>query len=117
MLMWIGEKFYPTPADFSSEAAQAGVSKRISQIPKDLVVGETWVLLAHPKTCVKWTVGENGEQVANYTPGIFHAFIPQRIEYIVTGNETLEELESKVKRGITLVNVIPDTKAQMELVH
>ena len=36
-------------------------------------------------------------------PGIFHAFRPRAAEYVVKGSESEEELERKVKRGITLV--------------
>ena len=31
-----------TPEDWTKEAEEMGVSRRLSQIPKDLVVGETW---------------------------------------------------------------------------
>lgn len=37
-LLWVGEKFYKNASDFTQEAAQMGVSKRISTIPRDLVV-------------------------------------------------------------------------------
>jgi hypothetical protein len=106
-LMWIGEKFYKTPADFVKEGSMQGISKRLAQIPKDLIVGETWVMLAHPKAIKKMMATvEFGEQTAEYDPGIFQAFIPERIEYVVKGDESPEELEKLVKRGLTLVNVI-----------
>ena len=44
-----------------------------------------------------------------FKPGIFHAFRPSAIEYIVTGEETTEELEAMEKRGFTLVEVCRDT--------
>lgn len=119
-LMWVGEKFYPTPSKFTNEAALMGISKRIAQIPKELIVGETWVLLAHPKavlfsqTTTTQYPAAPGEP--EYLPGIFSAFVPQRIEYIVKGTETEEELDRMEKRGITLVNVIPakQTEAALE---
>ena len=43
-LLWCGEKFYSTPQDWSREAREQGVSRRISTVPNDFVVGETWVL-------------------------------------------------------------------------
>lgn len=46
-LLWVGGKFYRTPADFQAEAKRMGVSRRIPAVPKDFVLGETWVLLAH----------------------------------------------------------------------
>lgn len=48
-LLWIGEKFYKTPDDFIREAAEMGISRRISAIPRGFNVGRTWILLAHPK--------------------------------------------------------------------
>src|SRR3972149_2888123 len=47
-ILWVGERYY-TPEDFIAEARRYGVSKRIPQVPKKLKLGETWVLLAHPK--------------------------------------------------------------------
>lgn len=48
-LLWIGERFYKTPEDFIREANELGVSRRISAVPRGFKVGETWILLAHPK--------------------------------------------------------------------
>lgn len=109
-LMWVGTKYYPTPADFSKEASAMGVSKRISQVPKDFVVGETWIALAHPKAIVSYD--EKNEPV--FTPGIFRAFRPARIEYVVKETETKEELEALEKRGLTLVKVVP-SESQPEM--
>ena len=39
------------------------------------------------------------------TWGIFHAFKPSAIEYVVHGGESADELERLEKRGITLVDV------------
>ena len=50
-----------------------------------------------------------------YKKGIFSAFVPERIEYVVKGTESPDELENMAKRGITLVNVIRDKDAQLEL--
>lgn len=44
--MWVGEKFY-TIESFIEEAARIGISKRISQIPVDLVLGESRIYFAH----------------------------------------------------------------------
>lgn len=107
-LMWTGEKFYPTPASFMKEAHMQGISKRISAMPKEFVIGEDWVLLAHRKA-VK-TVGEDGD--FKMMPGIFAAFKPERIEYVCAGDETPEEIKRLEKRGLTLVKVIRDIDAQ-----
>lgn len=40
-----------------------------------------------------------------YIPAIFHAFKPDRIEYIVKGSETEDELDELERRGLTLVKL------------
>jgi len=110
-LLWVGEMFY-TPEQFTLEAMAKGISKRIATVPNGFVVGKTWILLAHIKA-VKKVVGMDPEPV--FVPGIFYAFCPQRIEYIVTGLETDEQLEAMEKRGITLINVIRDIDTQTKL--
>lgn len=50
-IMGVGEKYYPTPDDFMNEGVAQGISKRISQIPKDFELGNTLIYLAHPKAC------------------------------------------------------------------
>ena len=120
-LMWVGEKFYPHPSDFTKEADAMGVSKRIPKtatglpaLPKEFKVGETLVFFAHKKTiaticdcdgdkdCEKC----EGKRVF-YTPGVFRVQKLSRIEYVVTGTEDEEFLEKLEERGITLVNVKP----------
>jgi len=101
-LLWIGEKFYPTPDDWLKEANELGVSRRIAMIPKGFVVGSTWVFAAHRKTF------PDPRDPEKWTAGVFHVFRPARLEYIVKGNETEEELTSLEKRGCTLVRVIRD---------
>lgn len=46
LLLWIGRKHY-TPEAYLEESRRMGVSRRLSALPKGLVLGETWVLLAH----------------------------------------------------------------------
>lgn len=46
-LLWIGQEHYPTPLDFTKEAAEVGVSRRISSVPHDFEIGKTWVFVAH----------------------------------------------------------------------
>jgi len=113
-LLWVGEAFYKTPSDFTKEARLQGISKRIGQIPRKLVVGKTVVLLAHPKAIVNIDT-DNKTNPVTYKKGVFAAFIPERIEYVVKGTESEEELNSLEKRGFTLVKVIKDTEAQTTL--
>jgi hypothetical protein len=128
-LMWVGGKFYARPEDFIAEAHAMGLSKRISQVPKEFIVGQTWVWLAHretiaaahPETCAtermmsdyefrarmieEGMVGVLCDCGAKPTPGVFHAFVPTRIEYVIKGDETEPELDALEKRGLTLVKV------------
>lgn len=48
-LMWVGEKFSPTPEDFVKEGVRQGVSKRINSIPNKFEINKDWILLAHMK--------------------------------------------------------------------
>ena len=115
-LLWVGEKFYPKPDDFTKEAAIQGVSRRISTIPREFKLGETWIWFAHRKgksdlchecngaTAIKKCNTCKDERFV-YVPAIFHAFKPTAIEYVVKGNETEEELEKMIKRGITPIRI------------
>jgi hypothetical protein len=47
LLLWVGRGHY-SPESYLDESHRLGVSRRLSALPKGLVVGETWVLLAHP---------------------------------------------------------------------
>jgi len=92
-LLWIGESFYKTPEAWLEEAKAQGVSRKIGAVPRNFIVGKTMVFVAHRK-------------VIDGKAGIFHAFVPQRIEYILKGNETGEQLQDLEKRGFTLVKLV-----------
>lgn len=99
-LLWIGERFYATPEHFNAEARALGISRRIAAVPRGFKVGETWVLLAHPKACKPDAEG--------HTAGVFRIFRPSRIEKILTQSQaTEEELDKLRERGITPV-IVPD---------
>lgn len=106
-LLWIGEQFYKTPADFSAEANAMGISRRITAMPRGFKLGEHWVFLAHPK--VKKLVADGtGEE--SWLPGVFRIFRPTSIEKIVT-ESTAADAEAMAKlteAGITPVVVGDD---------
>lgn len=117
-LVWIGSKYY-TPAEFRAEANSMGISRRINALPRGFEIGD-WVFLAHREA--EWTACvECGDGVpdpecpacsgSGRSPvaAIFYVFQPARIEYVVKGDETLEEIEALNKRGIEPVKVIPVT--------
>lgn len=105
-LLWVGGSFYKTPADWTKEAVEQGISRRIPALPKGFKAGETWVLVAH-REAIDLEDGKKGM-------GIFHAFKPTAVEYVVKGTETAEEIEALEKRGITAVT-IERVEAQPEL--
>ena len=108
-LMWVGAKFYPTPGEFSKEAMKMGISKRISAIPNDFKLGETWVMLAHPNAVrtdgpYEDRHGQLDLARDKMVPGIFSVFKPIRIEKVLFKEDaTVDELASLERRGITPV--------------
>ena len=73
-LLWIGERFYKTPAHFDREAMELGISRRISAIPRGFKVGETWILFAHPKAIASpLSCGECGRMMQKAAPDIITA--------------------------------------------
>lgn len=113
-LLWIGERFYPTPAHFQNEAAKLGISRRIAAIPRGFEVGKHWIFFAHPKAIAVPDEEadkslEAGMFHVKFGPGIFRIFLPERIEKIVTQSQSEDEAEmAKLReRGITPV-IVPD---------
>ena len=125
-LLWIGEEFYPTPEAWIAEGRDMGFSRRIKTFPVGFQPGVSWVLSAHRKAVMKgygitlngeYTVRSQGDLIAlgqnpdDYSvvwgPGIFHVWRPDRVEYVVKGTETEEELAALEQRGIEPVKVVP----------
>lgn len=119
-LLWIGERFYPTPQHFIAEAQEMGLSRRIKAIPRGFKLGETWVLMAHPKTVVchdckglKVATSEDPEcgtcASKGILPGIFRVFRPEAVEKIITESQSKDSsfMRYLEKQGITPV-VVPD---------
>ncbi len=88
-LLWIGEGFYKTPGEFLREGIAQGISRRISALPLDFVVGETRVFFAHAKAVPGYDdeIGEFVDGGKDMGPGIFASFVPSAIDYIVTDEE------------------------------
>lgn len=126
-IMMVGEKFYPTPDHFTSEAAELGVSKRIPFIPKNMILGETVIYLAHTKA---YTVQDPASEKLADIPmfpdlnedpepaklvdapketkvlGIFSAFVPQRIEKIYWQSE-LDNMSEDEKKDLERRHITP----------
>jgi hypothetical protein len=97
-LLWIGGVFY-TPQEWVLEAHRMGVSRRIQAVPRGFVLGETWVAVAHR------AVPAPDPWSSVTCPGVFYLFRPQRIEYVVRGDESDDELDALLERGITPLRV------------
>lgn len=121
-LVWIGARFYPTPGDFAAEVAEMGISRRIAAVPRGFKLGETWVLLAHPRgmTCPQClggglAKGDQGHLPCEHCensgklPAIFRVFQPTAIEKILTESQAKDAaaVEELRKQGITPV-IVPD---------
>jgi hypothetical protein len=101
-LIWIGDTFYRTPQAFILEACRLGISRRIACVPKGLVLGETLVLLASRQVM---RMHDRGPELVTYEPGIFAAFVPTALEYVVRGDESEEDLQRLSEQGFTLVRI------------
>ena len=111
-LIWIGEKFYKTPQEFSAEAHRMGVSRRVNGIPRGFEVGVHWVALGHPKAVLHPEIPET--EKGHFTPGVFTFFKPTAAEYIIKGDETEEELDHKEALGYELVKVVKAGETETE---
>lgn len=132
LLLWIGRAHY-SPEEYLAESRSMGVSRRISAIPKGMVIGQTWVLLAHldavapehSNVCTRCNCFEAQHvkmapvtggtceefQAPKATPGIFCAFVPRAVELLLKQSEcTAERLEKESKRGVTVIAVPDDDK-------
>jgi len=118
-LLWIGEKFYPTPAFFVEEANRLGISRRITAIPRGFKVGEHWVFLAHPKVKLVLPLDAGPTDKADWVAGIFRIFKPDRIEKIVTETMAKDEAEMAklAEHNITPVIVPDDDKDHQGTVY
>lgn len=105
-LLWIGASHYKTPGHFDLEAEALGVCRRIPAVPKDFVLGETWVFLAHPNVIP----GLDDENFQVLLPGAFKMFRPTAIEKIVTETQAKDkdEMAKLAERGITPIEVPDD---------
>lgn len=102
LLIWVGERHYPTIGDFEREVDVLGISRRLQSIPQGFKIGQTWVLLAHPKGISNRP--KLGEEV-EWTPAIFHIFRPDRIEVVVDESYSTDDIDRMIERGLTPVAV------------
>jgi hypothetical protein len=139
-LVWVGGSFYPEAEDFMREARAMGVSRRIPAIPRGFRLGETWLLIGHPKAVslsptdprvtdeereelrlanVKLAEAGEPQRYAIARKGIITMFKPTAIEKIVTQTQSTDAaaMEELAKKGITPVIVPDDDKDHQGSVH
>lgn len=128
-LIWIGQHFYATPDEFDAEAALLGVSRRIGAVPRGFKLGETWVLLAHPRAvnthipikvdCHDLEGVAGGGAAEAYGPGIFRIWRPTRLERIITDKDAEDPkvMARLLERGFTPVIVPHDDSDHRGSVH
>lgn len=114
-LIWIGEKHYATPADFSREAATMGISRKIAAIPNGFEVGVHAIFLAHRKTIR--TTSADGE--VEWKAAVFMAFKPTHIDLVVDDIDAIPdkaiELAKRVGEDkVNILKVIPDKEGEAE---
>lgn len=120
-LMFVGKQSY-TPRSFIDEAMSMGISKRIPEIPSWLILGETWVFLAHNEV-PKLSLEEiKGNQLLTKEPktsrAIFYGFKPQRLEMPVwKGQLSNREILALEKKGITPVFLEPTPENKKKHKH
>lgn len=107
-LMFVGEGYY-TPESFMNEAVKLGVSKRISKIPENLVLGDSIIYVAYKY--MKFPLKDNDGKIFAWEsmPAIFMSFVPDRIEKIITESQSKNEelMKGLEEKGITPV-IVPD---------
>lgn len=114
-LIWIGEKFYATATEFMRESQRMGVSRKIPSIPNELEIGHTWIFFAHTKA-IPYKDDEGNLQ---WHPGIFQAFRPTRIDFVIDDVENVPAYAERVQDDlgtdvVRIVKVIKDTEVENE---
>lgn len=108
-LIWVGKQHYTT-GEFTKEAVEMGISRRINNIPRGLKIGETFVYFAHIDAGETWVdaEGELFEEKPERCPAVFYAFKPSRIEKLITKSQASDEEVEKLKEaGITPI-IVPN---------
>lgn len=105
-VMWVGEKYYPTPEDFICEGQRMGISKKIPpNIPKGIKIGD-WFFFLHKKAVQKETKDEHGKLTGTtQEPGVFFIAKLTQIHRIVTEAQARDKkfVQDLEDQGITAV--------------
>jgi len=102
LLIWIGRGHYSI-SSFNREAAEMGISRKLTSIPRGFEIGKHWVYLAHVHAIVNF-----GEKPS---AGVFWVFRPSHIDLVIDDENSIPEkakhLKDKYGDRVRLVKVIP----------
>lgn len=120
-LMWVGEKFY-SPASFTAEAMEIGISKRVSAIPRGFEVGKHWIYLAHVRAVPGDLLRQNKDLSGNsFGPGIFYVFRPTHVELVIADPEAVpdeaERLYDRLGEDKCRIVVVRPAEEAQEVCH
>lgn len=102
-LLGVGHRQY-TPEEFCFETMLQGVSKRIPAVPRDLVLGTTWIYLVHRHAISQFAP----DWGVRWPGGVFCAFRPERVELLAWESDcTMRFRACQAARRVTVVP-IPD---------
>ena len=93
-----------------------GISRKISAIPNDFEIGETWVFFAHRKGRI-WINEDNKEE---WCPAIFSACKPTHIDMVIDDENDIPEYCERLQERhgpekIRIVKVIRDYETQEKI--
>jgi hypothetical protein len=112
-LLWIGGGYYKKPIDFMMEAQRMGISRKLPAVPRDFVLGETVVYLAHREAvsplvcspgssipCVPKGTPRNADGTVKDLPGIFTVFKPTGIDLVIEDENNVPERAQKLQERL-----------------
>jgi hypothetical protein len=105
-LIWIGGSYYSNAADFTAEAHQMGISRKIKAVPLGFELGTTIVYLAHRNVVDTGEKDENDKPKLG--PGVFTVFKPTGIDLVINDENNVPEKAEKLaeKYGARVVKVV-----------
>jgi hypothetical protein len=111
-LIWIGEGFYKNASDFTAEAHQMGISRKIKAVPLGFELGKTIVYLAHRH--VVDTGEKDDDNKPKLGPGVFTVFKPTGIDLVIHDENQVPDKAEKLaeKYGARIVKVVRKESTQ-----
>ena len=121
-LLWVGEKFYPDPSDFTREAMDMGVSRKIPSLPHGFEVGKDVVFCAHKKainaaTYPEWFAAQAKDATdIEFMSGVFFVFRPERVDLVIEDENDIPEIALNIYKNLKgnarIVKVVHNTPEQ-----